>query len=831
MSDIRNLLDDFRQDALYALRALARHPGFTTVAVVTLALGIGANTAIFSVVQGVLLKPLPYKDSARIVTLFANIPASESRSGTPSRGSGSVNVPELTALRSRVTTLSSMAFTSGPALMTMIGRGEATPMQGISMAPGVFDVLGVAPVLGRTMGREDERVGADGVIVLSYALWQRHFGSSTDIVGQTLMLANSLSGPGQAAPKAFTVIGVMPETFQFPGAQVQFWIPNWTPRSGGSMIARLVDGVSPEAAAAEVGGVLRELRPDRRQTTYGFVRTQDNLVEPVRPALRILMTAVGFVLLIACANVANLLLARASVRRREMAIRIALGAGRARVIRQLLTESLLLALLGGAAGTWLAFGGIRLLRALATTYARMDLGVSQAFPRLDEITLDASVLAFTLGISLIAGIVLGLAPALQLARRNQIDVLRDGASATASGFGLFRRHRLRGVLVIAEIALAMMLLTGGGLLIRSFITLSRVDPGYDSARLMTFQVALPSTRYTAGRMRDFAETMTAKLRAMPGVEAAAYARQLPMVQLFDSYAVGRAPNPDRSQPPDARLVSHDYLQVMGMHVIAGRAFNDSDDRGSPRVMIINQALAHRDFPNEDPVGRLVYAVDAIPWLIVGVIDDVRQFGLDRAPTPQFFADVRQWSEDRNLFPLGPYYIIRTAPGAASASIISAIRGIAQQMDAESGLYNVASMDAIVSNSTSRPRMYATLLGIFAGVSACLAAIGLYGVMAYGVAQRTREIAIRMALGARRANVMRLVLGQSLALAAIGIAIGIAGAAGVTRYLQAMLFGLTPFDTTTFVGVAIMFATVALIASYVPARRATRVDPLIALRYD
>jgi predicted permease len=832
-----NLLDQLRQDARYAARALTRHPGFTFVAITTLALGIGANTAIFSVVNGVLLKPLPYADPEQLVTLMANVPASESRNGVAQRTGGRVNVAELTALEGKISTLSHLAFLGEPALMTMISRGETTHIQGISVAPRLFELLGASPLLGRTIGRAEETPDAEGAIVLSYTTWRRFFEGDTRVIGETIRLANSLASPGQGTLKTYTVVGVMPDDFAFGGTQVQFWVPTaWTARTGGGMIARLAPGANRATAGAEIDGLLRGLHADHPKTTYEFAQLQDQMVAPVRPALRVLMGAVAFLLLIACVNLANLLLARGTARQREIAIRMALGAGRARVIRQLLTESVILSLLGGIAGTLLGLGGLRLLRLLATTFTRMDLGVNQPIPRLEAVSLDGTVLAFTLAASLAAGLLFGVAPALQHARAERLQSLREGASSAASGFGLLRRHRLRGVLVITEIALAMMLLAGGGLLIHSFIKLSSVDPGYNPARLLTFQVALPPDRYTPARLDEFAERVTASLRRMPGVEAAAYARQLPMVLLFDSYAFGRSPTPAGSRPgdklADTRLVSRDYLRTIGIRLVAGRGFDERDGAGQPQVLIVNQALARREFPNEDPIGRLVYTgPDQSPWTIIGVVEDVRQFGLDRTPTPQFFADFRQWREEGNRYPLGsPYYLVRTTT-VDDAALLATIQSLARGLDTTAGVYNVATMDAIMSNSTSRPRMYATLLGIFAGVGACLAVIGLYGVMAYAVAQRTREIAIRVALGARRADVMGLVLGQSLLLIAIGIVLGIGGAAMVTRYLEAMLYGLTPFDTTTFVGVSLLFAMVALIASYVPARRATRVNPLIALRYD
>ncbi|MGH9159994.1 MAG: ADOP family duplicated permease, partial [Vicinamibacteraceae bacterium] len=732
----------------YALRGLGRTPGFTAVAILTLALGIGANTAIFSVINGVFLTPLPFDDSDRVVTLVANEPAAESDRGAPSRDSGSITVAELTELRSRATTLSHVAFAGMPTLMTMSGRGETKHLEGMDVSPGIFAVLGVPAMLGRTFGADEEALGQDRVILLSYAAWQRDFGADPDVLGESVVLSSSVFG---RTSETYAIIGVMPDGFEFDNGQKQFWTPTtWEPDSGGVMVARLADGVSLQAASAEINAMLRAIRKDRQATTYELVRWQDEIAEPVKPALLVLTLAVGCVLLIACANVANLLLARSATRQREIAIRIALGAGRARMVRQLLTESVVLALLGGAGGAAFAYGGIRLLRSLATTLGRMDLGFYLPFPRLDAIGLDVSVLAFTAAASLVAGLLIGLAPAARYARPDQAEVLREGTSmritisggstaAAAWGFGLAGRGGVRGLLVVAQIAMALTLLAAGALLVRSFVALSRVDAGYDPTNVLTFQVALPHERYPNARLEAFAEDLVGRLRLLPAVERAGYARQLPMVVLrdtmtFERRPIGAVPSPhsrdDTDRPSaDLRLVSRDYLEAMGMRVIAGRAFTEADRAGRPRVVVINRALARRYFPRENPLGTTI-GTSFGSFEIIGIVDDVRQFGLDAAPTPQYFVDYRQWPDEADappVFPLGPYYTVR--PAASPASFTAAVRRIARELDEEAGLYNVATMEQIVSNSTYRPRLYATLLGIFAGVGVCVAAIGLYGVMA------------------------------------------------------------------------------------------------------
>jgi putative ABC transport system permease protein len=826
-------LEDARVDLKYSARALARNPGFTAIAALTLALGIGANAAIFSVVHAVLLRPLPFPDADRLVNIVEQVPAAESRNGRPSR-STRVTVAEMAEIRSNARTLSQTSFTSGPALVNLLGRGDAARLQGLNVSPGAFEMLAVRPLFGRLFGAAEAVAAPDLVIVLSFSTWQRHFGGDVAIVGQTVTLANSL-GP-QEPSKQYTVIGVTPEGFAFPDAQTQFWLPApWTASAGGSLLARLADGASNAAAAAEVGETLRRMRKRGPGTTYDVVRIQDGMVGRVKSALLALTVSVGFVLLIACANVASLLLARTSAREREIAIRVALGAGRARLIRHLLTESLLLAVIGGVAGILLAAGGIELLRALATGLSRIDLGVDLPFPRLDEVRLDLTTVAFATSTSVATGLLFGSFPALRHSHPAPMDVIRDSAPSSGS-LGRLRQNRIRSVLIVAEIAMAMMLLVGGGLLIRSFAKLASIDPGYEPRDVVTFQVALLPERYPGPQVRTFAEDFVARLRSVPGVRAAAYVRQLPMVALKETAWFRRTP--ELPKPPiapegsvDGRLVSRDYFSVMGIRVIAGRGFDDRDAAGRPRALVINETLARREFPGQNPLGVHVYAgPDAIPWEIVGVSRDVRQFGLDREPEPQVFADYRQWSStDRVAFPLGPYFAVRA--NANAGSIIDSARTIVQQMDRDAGVFNVATMEQLVANRIARPRMYSVLLGIFAAVAAVLALIGVYGVVTYAVSQRTREIGVRLALGARRAQIMRLVLGQGLLLTIVGIAAGTAGAAALTRYLEGMLFGLTPLDASTFAGAAAMFAIVATLASYVPARRATKVDPLVALRSE
>jgi predicted permease len=489
--------DDLGRDIRYGWRSLRGSPVFTAAAVLAVALGIGATTAIFSVVHGVLLKPLPYADADRVVRARVVAPPAPSSQPAPgprgpsvSSSLGSVTVAELIELRARIKGLSRVAFMGGPSFVTMTGVGEARRLQGMQVAPGAFDVLGVRPLLGRTFGASEEAPGADAVMLLAHDTWLRLFDGDPGVVGRTITLANALGGPAQ--PASHTIVGVMPRGFEFPDAQVQFWTPvPWTPRSGGSLIGRLADGVSMPAAAAELEAMLREIKKEQRPAAFALTRAQDAIVEPVKPALLVLTLAAAFVLLIACANVANLLLARTAARQRELAIRTAIGAGRGRLVRQLLTESIMLSLGGGAAGTLLAIGGVRLVRSLGTTLNRMDLGVQLMFPRLGEVGVDTTVLAVTVATALATGLLFGLAPALLHSMARQVDVLRLGANAGASGFGTRLRAgsgmtsaRLRGLLVIAEVALAMILLIGGGLLLHSLMKLTSIEPGYSAANVL-----------------------------------------------------------------------------------------------------------------------------------------------------------------------------------------------------------------------------------------------------------------------------------------------------------------------------------------------------------
>jgi predicted permease len=831
---------DLRHDLRYAVRTLLRNRAFTSVAVLTLGLGIGATSAIFSVMNAVLLRPLPYPDADRLVRVIMTLPASMAGSGVPERFQVGLSAAEVTALRAQSRTLSDIGI-AHPQLMALSGYENAARLQGARMSASALRVLGARPSLGRLFDESDETAAAEPVILVSYSAWQRFFGGDRTILGRSLTFDSILGPPRQTR---YTVVGILPDSFRLPRPHTQFWTSFQVPATGatgvtrGAVIGRLKDGVSLEAASSDVLPFVREARRGQRgndETRYELVREQDELVAPIRLALRVLMAAAAVLLLIACINVANLTLARASVRLRETAIRAALGAGRGRVIRLLLTESVTLSLLGGLLGVGVAFGGVALLRMLASTVPRFDLAAGAAsleFPRVDEIAIDGTVLAFSSATALVTGVLFGLVVAVRQSRIATIDSLRGGTAFATSGFA---GMSVRSFLVVGQVAAAMVLLVGGGLLIRSFTGLIAVDAGYDPSNVLSFQVSLPVTRYSDDRLRAFAEDLVARAHLIPGVEAAGYARQLPLVQLVDTLQLrtspaGPAPS-EAAMAGDIRLISRDYLRVMGIDVIAGRNFEDLDGPGSPRVLLVNEALASRDFPSGTAIGRVVYVGrDSVPWQIVGVVRNVRQFGLEREPAPQFFVDVRQWpGGGLPLFPVGPYYALRATEDPMR--IVAQVRAILRDADAEAALFNVAPMEQLVATSTSRPRMYAVLMGAFAALGAVLAVIGIYGLMAYSVAQRTSEIGIRMALGARRAAVMGLVLRHSMLITGVGIAGGLAGAAALMRYLQGMLFGITPADWPTFASVAALFSAVALAAAIVPARRAMKIDPLTALRYE
>ena len=796
-------IDDARRDLAYGLRSLRRTPGFTAIAVLTLALGIGANTAIFSVISGVLLRPLPYRDADRLVQLFAP----DTERGLP-RAARAIPPAYFEALRAPSRALSHVAgYIQTSATLT--GQGDAVRLAGVQITASAFPMLGVAPRLGRPFTADEESAGADAVVVVSHSTWQRYFNSDPAIVGRVV----SLDGRGR------TIVGVMPEGFAFPDAFVRYWVPYVTQDPKGrsflslSAVARLREGVALPAAEDEINVSARVVDPQNKGR-FEAAGLHDEMVASVRPALLILAAAVGLVLLIACVNVANLLLARTAARDHEIAVRRAVGASPGRLVRQLLTESTLLATVGGMAGTGLAVGAIALFQTLAATLPRRDLGPGVSVPRLAEITVDVPVLLFTCVVALVTGMLCGLLPAVRHARARESDRLRGRAASP----------RVRGALVVAEIAMAMALLVGGGLLIRSFIKLATQDLGYDATRVVTFQATPRQARGPAARV--FAEQLVERVASLPGVSAAGYANNLPLVQ--QSFGRDVSPQPYDRQPPrppfpGLHAISPGTIQALGLRILEGRTFSSGEaGRGEA---LVTRTFARSGFFDGPAVGRRIYSGDT-SWEVVGILEDISQFRLDWGAASEFYI--------LDFVPAPPglggtYFAVRT--DADPAAIASTVRGIVRQLDPAAAIDNVATMEQIVSNAMSRPRLYAVLLGLFAGVAIMLAAIGVYGVLSYLVARRAKEIGIRMALGASRIEVVGLVLRQTVVLTVAGVAAGLAGAAALSRYLEGLLFGLTPLDPATFAIGAVVFCAIAVIASYVPARRATRVDPLVALRAE
>jgi putative ABC transport system permease protein len=820
-------IDRLAQDVRYALRLLRRNPGFAIAAVLTLGLGIGANAAIFSIVNAVLLKPLPYKNSGRLVRIVENVPASESFSGLPER-TISMSPSAFLGWRSKTKTLSAMAMERAVS-MTLIGRSEPVRLSGLEVSPALFSMLTAQPILGRTFADTEEKPGSDKVVVLSHNAWIHRFGADGKLLGRTITLDNT----------QYTVIGVMPPEFLYPDAQTSFWTPLALPLPnvlGLPVIARLKDNVPIEAAAQEAGEIARELRgeapgdpqpsgPPRIQ----LMSVKDELVQPIRLPFLTFVIAVTFVLLVACVNVANLFLARATARRRELAIRVALGAGRRRVLRQLVTESFILASLGGLTGILLAFGGSRAFIAAGQSLARADLKrfelAGNAIPRLSEVTMDASVLLFTLALTALTGLLCGIIPALQIRGGTLIQFVNASVGYASTATLRFARS----LMVIGQIGMTMVLLLAAGLLIKSFVKLANTNLGMDPTNVLTLKIPQPPLDYPRDRTKqkqqnEFAEEVVRRVASLEGVQAAAFTEKLPMAQGFFVWLGSEASRTKREGRID--LVSRDYFRVMGIHLFAGRGFAEDDRPNQRPVYVINRTAAREYFAQSNALGKTISGAGFPSGEIVGVVDDVRQAGLDAEPTPQLF--MQPFHSDI-VWGQGYYFVVRT--NKAPAALVPVIRGIVHDLDSRVVVDNVATMDQIVSNSITTPRSYAVLLGTFSAAALVLALIGLYGLLAYLVRQRTREIGVRIALGAQKREILLLILKQGIALHMTGVALGIGGGIALTRYLQNMLFGVSTLDAGTFIEVSILFMAVALVAAYLPARQATATDPLTALRFE
>ncbi len=818
------------QDIRIAVRMMLKNPGFSLVVVLTLGLGIGANTAIFSVVNAVLLRPLAYKDSGSLVNIWGKFDTQ----GIPRNW---LSEPEYWDLRDRNESFSELgAYSLGNG--ANLTSNDSPPMQVSAPAATatLFQILGVPTELGRTFTADEDQPGHDHEALLSFALWKSLFGGDPQIVGKSIQL------DGQP----YAIVGVLRKDFALGGKQ-DLWVPlgldRAKPQDRGShylrVTARLKPRITLAQASAEMDRFAAQLgreNPNNYVAGSGWgmfiVPLKEQLVGSVRPALLVLLSAVAFVLLIACVNVANLLQTRASAREKELSIRAAMGAGRARIMRQFLTESLVLAAAGGALGLFLAYWGVYALRLL----------VPQNFPRMDEVGVDPLVLLFTLGISLLTGLVFGLAPAWQVGRVNLQGTLKETGQSTSAARGT---RRLRQILVVSEMALAVLLLVGAGLLIRSFQHLLEVNPGFQPQHLLSMRLSPPTKAYPDGvPLQTFYQQVLDRVKTIPGVQAAGAVSELPLSDssssgstFFEQTSVTDLPRyaPMNNLPYteiDYRTVVPGYFQAMQIPLVRGRLLTDADTSDALRVAVVDRDFANRFWPNEDPIGKRI-AVQAIAksnppipqWCtVVGVVGHVKHYGPDVEGREQAYFPLAQLSFARTM-----YLAVRTT--LEPASVTSAIRQQVLAVDRNMPIYEVSTMDQLLSNSVVQPRLNLTLLVAFAAIALVLAAVGIYGVMAYTVTQRTHEIGIRMALGAQGEDVLKQVLGEGARLAALGLGLGLVGSLVAMRLITTMLFGVKPTDPLTFAAVAVVLASVALAACYIPARRATRVDPLTALRYQ
>ncbi len=812
------------QDLRYGLRMLLKQPGFTVVAALTLALGIGANTAIFSVVNAVLLRPLPYREPGQLVRVYSEFPTMELKKFW-------LSAPEFLDIQNEAKSWEAIgAWSMGGANVGT--SGEPIRATATVVTRGLIEALGVQPAMGRNFSAEEDRAGGAQVALISDGLWRRAFGADPDIISKDIQIDS----------QPYTVIGVMPADYDFPPGSndpAEVWVPfQLDPANPGgrashflSVIGRLKPDVSLQQARAEMDSLISGWKEENRAQHLLSPPNHPVLMSPLheevvgssRAAVWMLMGAVAFVLLIACVNVASLLLARAEVRHREFAVRLALGAGRRRLLTQFLTEGFLLVFIGAGLGTLLAVWGLNAILAASP----------DSVPRAAEIGVDWTVLAFTLGISVISVFLFALAPMAQLRERNLAEWLRGAGQRNIGGVS---GQKLRKALVIVEIALAVVLVIGSGLMIRAFWKLQQVNLGFNPRGVLTFRLELPSEKYQPPDRLRFAKTLQERLAGLPGVKSAALVNGLPPMRPInanDTGIEGYQPTPDGpAQNVDYwNTVGNDYFNTMGIRTIEGRTFEPSDsNENANRVVVVNQALARR-FWQGSPIGRRVNPGDSEPptWFtIVGVVEDTKNTGVDRPAGPELYFQLDQAAAS---FGRGSRmnFVVRT--DGNPSSLASTVRGVVGELDQSVPIYGMQPMSDLVATALVRPRFLSLLLAAFSSIALLLAAVGTYGMMSYSVAQRTQEIGIRMALGAQKRDVLRLVLGQGLVLLSAGTAIGLAGAFALTRFIASLLYEVTPTDLVTYVAVVGLLGAVALLASYIPARRAAKVDPLVALRYE
>ena len=808
------MFSDLAQDLRYGLRMLWKSPAFTSIAVLALALGIGANSAIFSVVNTVLLRPLPYKNPDQLMMVWEDA----TQQGFPFNTPSPANFLDWRQQNTVFESMAAMAQRS----FNLTGAGEPERFDGRRVSANLFALLGVQPVVGRSFLPEEDQPGSR-VVILSEGVWKRRFGGDPAILGRPI----SLDG------ESYSVVGVMPASVDMPtieGWQDQLWVPIAFDSEEAAMrgnhylevIARLKSGVTQEQAQAEMTTIARRLEQQypESNTNVGIrlKALHDQKVGNIKPALLVLLAAVGFVLLIACANVANLLLARAAARQKEIALRLAVGASRSRLMRQFLTESVLLALIGGAFGLMLSVVGLGILKTF------MPASIAQA----QEIGIDPKVLLFTGLVSLVTGLIFGLAPATQASHFNLNDTLKEGGRDSGASR---KGNRIRNVLVISEVAVSFILLIGAGLLISSFLNLLKLDPGYRAENLLTAKIMLPENKYpdTAKRVAFFQELLR-RVQALPGVESAAAGSNLPLTYHGDSMPIGveGIPDPPPGQTPDViyRTVSPGYFNTMGIRIVQGRDFTPQDRLESVRVAVISEKTARHYWPGESPIGKRLKPGSTTaqgPWReVVGVVEDVRQNDFAAEPKMQMYFSYEQ------VVTLTPNaLVVRTK--VDPLSLATAVRDAVLAIDKDQPVSNIRSMEEIVSTAVARQRFSTMLLGIFAVLALVLAAVGIYGVMSYTVAQRTREIGIRIALGAQRGDVLKMTVMQGMKLVVLGVAIGLVAAVVLTRVMASLLFGISATDPLTFISISAVLLAVAVVASYIPALRATRVDPMVALR--